>query len=50
MPLTSIDIPATTIGRLAVDMAMSRVLDDGLAETRLLTPQVVERTSTAPVD
>ena len=50
VPLTSIDIPATTIGRLAVDMAMSRVLGDGLAETRLLTPQVVERASTAPLD
>lgn len=47
VPLSSIDIPATTIGRLAVDMAMSRVLDDGLAETRLLTPRVIERSSTA---
>lgn len=45
-PLTSIDIPAHTIGKVAVEMAMARVERDEPAETRLLTPQLIERAST----
>lgn len=49
VPLTSIDLPAHAIGRVAVEMAMARLDHDQPAETRLLTPQVVERGSTAEV-
>ncbi|MBO0901494.1 LacI family DNA-binding transcriptional regulator [Cellulomonas sp. zg-ZUI199] len=48
LPLTSIDIPAHTIGTVAVEMAMARVEKSAPAETRLLTPQLVERASTVP--
>lgn len=48
LPLTSIDIPAHTIGTVAVEMAMARVLRAEPAETRLLAPRLVERASTAP--
>ena len=48
VPLTSIDLPAHTIGRVAVEMAMARLDQDQPAETRLLTPLVVERGSTRP--
>lgn len=46
LPLTSIDIPAHTIGKVAVEMAMARVERSEPAETRLLAPQLVERAST----
>jgi len=45
--MTSIDLPAQTIGEVAVAMAMARVERDEPAETRLLAPQLVERGSTA---
>ena len=48
VPLTSIDLPAHTIGRVAVEMTMARLDHDQPAETRLLTPHVVERGSTRP--
>ncbi|MBI9116121.1 LacI family DNA-binding transcriptional regulator [Sanguibacter suaedae] len=48
VPLTSIDIPALTIGRVAVEMAMARLDHDQPAETRLLTPQLTDRGSTGP--
>lgn len=48
LPLTSVDIPAHAIGRVAVDMAMARVADEQPAETRLLTPVLTVRESTAP--
>ncbi|GAB4083790.1 LacI family DNA-binding transcriptional regulator [Myceligenerans cantabricum] len=38
VPLTSIDLPAETIGRTAVDMVMARLDGDVPAETRLLAP------------
>jgi len=47
LPMTSIDLPAQTIGEVAVAMAMARVERDEPAETRLLAPQLVERGSTA---
>ncbi|MGW6131770.1 LacI family DNA-binding transcriptional regulator [Cellulomonas sp. NPDC055163] len=48
VPLTSVDIPAHAIGRVAVEMAMSRVAGDQPAETRLLAPVLTERATTAP--
>ncbi len=48
LPLTSVDIPAHAIGRIAVEMAMARVAGEQLAETRLLAPVLTERLSTAP--
>ena len=48
VPLTSIDLPAHTIGRVAVEMAMARLDHDQPAETRLLTPLVIERGTTLP--
>jgi len=47
LPLTSVDIPAHAIGRVAVEMAMARVEGEQLAETRLLIPVLTERQSTA---
>ncbi|ACZ30222.1 transcriptional regulator, LacI family [Xylanimonas cellulosilytica DSM 15894] len=45
--LTSIDLPAHTIGSLAVDMVMARLTDSGYpAETRLLAPTLTTRAST----
>ena len=50
LPLTNVDIPAHTIGKVAVEMAMARVERDEPAETRLIAPMLVERASTvAPV-
>jgi DNA-binding LacI/PurR family transcriptional regulator len=50
LPLTSVDIPAHVIGRVAVEMAMARVAGEQPAETRLLAPVLTERLSTvAPV-
>lgn len=46
VPVTGIDIPAERIGHVAVDMVMARIEDDEPAETRLLTPVLVERGST----
>ncbi|UZN04469.1 LacI family DNA-binding transcriptional regulator [Cellulomonas sp. S1-8] len=46
LPLTNVDIPAHTIGKVAVEMAMARVERDEPAETRLLAPVLVERAST----
>jgi DNA-binding LacI/PurR family transcriptional regulator len=47
-PLTSVDIPALTIGGVAVDMAMARLEHDEPAETRLLAPTLTARATTAP--
>jgi len=47
-PVTFIDIPAETIGAVAVDMAMARLADPGTGtETRLLGPALTEAASTA---
>jgi len=48
LPLTSVDIPAETIGRIAVEMALARIGGGQPAETRLLAPVLTERLSTAP--
>ncbi len=48
LPVTSVDIPAHTIGKVAVEMAMARVEGDEPAETRLLAPMLVERASSVP--
>jgi DNA-binding LacI/PurR family transcriptional regulator len=51
LPLTSVDIPADVIGRVAVEMAMARVAGEQPAETRLLAPVLTERLSTmAPLN
>lgn len=49
VPLTSIDIPATAIGGIAVDLAVNRILDSSPPEIRLITPEITERASTRPV-
>lgn len=46
-PLTAVDIPAHTIGRVAVEMAMARVEGEQPAETRLLAPVLTARATTA---
>ena len=48
LPLTSVDIPAHAIGRVAVEMAMDRIGGDQPAETRLLAAVLTTRGSTAP--
>jgi len=48
LPLTSVDIPADAIGRVAVEMAMARVAGEQPTETRLLAAVLTERLSTAP--
>ncbi len=47
-PLTSVDIPATRIGAVAVEMAMARLDHGEPGETRLLAPQLTVRATTAP--
>ncbi|MFE5294623.1 LacI family DNA-binding transcriptional regulator [Isoptericola sp. NPDC056618] len=47
MPMTAIDLPASTIGSLAVDIVMGRLDDGRPAETRLLAPVLTTRGSTA---
>ncbi|MFD8493047.1 LacI family DNA-binding transcriptional regulator [Amycolatopsis sp. NPDC059657] len=47
-PLTSIAIPAGEVGRLAVEMAMRQLDEDGRPEVRLLSPRLTERGSTGP--
>lgn len=45
-PVTSIDLPAETIGRAAIDM-LTAIIDEGApGEVRLIAPQVVERGTT----
>ena len=46
--LTSVDIPATAIGGVAVDMAMARLDGAQLAETRLISPVLTARATTGP--
>lgn len=48
IPMTSIDLPAENIGRVAVDMVMTRLDGDQPSETRLLAPVLTERASSAP--
>ncbi|ONI90052.1 LacI family transcriptional regulator [Saccharothrix sp. ALI-22-I] len=49
VPLSSVDLPATELGRLAVELTMRQL--DGLAEpeVRLLPPRLTARGSTGPV-
>ncbi|GAB2617872.1 LacI family DNA-binding transcriptional regulator [Pseudactinotalea suaedae] len=48
-PITFIDIPAESIGAVAVEMAMARLdRPDAPVETRLLRPTLSEGSSTAP--
>ena len=47
VPLTSIDVPGAAIGQAAVEMVINRLAAERPAETRLLSPVVVERGSTA---
>jgi len=49
LPLTSVDIPAHVIGRVAVEMAMARVEGEQPAETRLLRAVLTDRQSTAQI-
>lgn len=48
IPMTSIDLPAESIGKVAVDMVMARVEGEHPSETRLLAPVLTERESSAP--
>jgi DNA-binding LacI/PurR family transcriptional regulator len=45
-PVTSVDIPAEAIGRVAVEMVVARLGGDQPAETRLLAPVLTDRGST----
>jgi DNA-binding LacI/PurR family transcriptional regulator len=45
--LTSVAIPVDEVSRVAVDMAMERVLAPARAEIRLISPRVTQRSSTA---
>ncbi|WP_277051189.1 LacI family DNA-binding transcriptional regulator [Ruania albidiflava] len=49
IPITSIDIPALTIGEVAVEMLLERMAAPHAAETRLLAPTLHERQSTFPL-
>ena len=46
--LTAVSIPATRIGAVAVEMVMHRLDHGQEAETRLLSPELTARTTTAP--
>ena len=48
IPMTSIDLPAEGIGKVAVDMVMARLEGEQPSETRLLAPVLTERDSSAP--
>ncbi|HEV6952371.1 MAG TPA: LacI family DNA-binding transcriptional regulator [Promicromonospora sp.] len=48
IPMTSIDLPAEDIGKVAVDMVLARLGGDQPSETRLLAPVLTERESSAP--
>ncbi|MFI8526832.1 LacI family DNA-binding transcriptional regulator [Promicromonospora sukumoe] len=48
IPMTSIDLPAEDIGKVAVDMVMARLESEQPSETRLLAPVLTERESSAP--
>lgn len=47
IPMTSIDLPAEDIGKVAVDMVMTRLEGEQPSETRLLAPVLTERESSA---
>lgn len=47
-PVTSIEVPGYDIGRIAVEMVMAHLDGDHLAQTRLVTPALTDRGSTAP--
>lgn len=47
IPMTSIDLPAEKIGKVAVEMVMSRLAGEQPSETRLLAPVLTERASSA---
>ncbi|MFD2028190.1 LacI family DNA-binding transcriptional regulator [Promicromonospora aerolata] len=47
IPMTSIDLPAENIGKVAVDMVMARLEGEQPSETRLLAPVLTERASSA---
>jgi len=48
LAVTAVDIPAHTIGRIAVEMAMSRIDATQPAEVRLVAPVLTQRRTTAP--
>ncbi len=48
MPVTSIDLPAERLGRIAVEMLGTLLAGDAPAQVRLLTPILTDRGSTAP--
>lgn len=49
IPITSVDIPADGIGRIAIDMLTNRLREPGsLPEVRLVSPQLIERGSVQP--
>ncbi|MFI9011065.1 LacI family DNA-binding transcriptional regulator [Actinosynnema sp. NPDC053489] len=49
VPLSSVDIPAVELGRLAVELAMRRLDGPADPEVRLLPPGLTDRGSTGPV-
>ncbi len=49
LPLSSVDIPAAELGRLAVELTMRRLDGQAEPEVRLLPPRLTARGSTGPV-
>ncbi|MEU4448991.1 LacI family DNA-binding transcriptional regulator [Actinosynnema sp. NPDC050801] len=49
VPLSSVDIPAVELGRLAVELAMGQLDGQAAPEVRLLPPRLTARDSTGPV-
>lgn len=47
-PVTSVDIPAEGIGRIAVEMLIALLREPGLPEVRLVSPRLEERGSVRP--
>lgn len=48
VPVSTIEVPGDRIGRLAVEMVMSRLDGEDLAETRLVTPAYTDQGSVGP--
>jgi DNA-binding LacI/PurR family transcriptional regulator len=45
VPLTAIEVPATRIGQIAVDMLIAQLRGNPQAQTRLLAPVITGRES-----
>lgn len=48
-PVTSVDIPAVSVGRTAVEMVLAGLDHEAAPQVRLLSPTITERATTLPV-